>query len=228
MRSKASRRAAPLLFIALAGCPECEPPPIPPAEIPGEPCASEQLAARVSAAGSAEERAGLMTYRYDAHVDDTQMRVELLGAGDAPLAALRVAQHFDHETLADGTLEAVLERGGEDRLRLTTGGRRFERQSYVVGAVLERSGAPALRVEARFQDARCYDEAAGRPACAGDLPLGEAPYVLPSCGLLIDDEVRAGRAPTLAALTYRVAADEAAAAPRAGAPAAPSSATPGA
>jgi hypothetical protein len=147
----------------------------------------------------------IRTYRYQSHLDSVDVSVDLLGDDGELLGAMTVRQVYGDAAFPNGSMHGVLRRDGLEPISVTTVGERIDAERYRVRARLEDEGA-TLDVAATFVNRFCYRPAGSQsPPCAGDLALADAAYTLPSCGVLLDEVLWAGRAPTLERLEYGAA-----------------------
>lgn len=176
----------------------------------GEACPEDQLENLVFASDWAQQRVGVSTYRYIADIQGGSADVELLDARGDVLSTMTVRQLFGDSNEPDGVMEAVLNGDDGDSLRLVTRGEDVDEDGYTIVMRLERSGQPTLHLTAQMQTVSCWLEESPvvAPPCAFGLPLDESGFTLPSCGLIVDDRIRARQPPQLTHLSYAVAAED--------------------
>ena len=159
---------------------------------------------------------GIAGYRYDTAPGETEIPFELVDASGASLGTMRVDQVGEEGEAPAGAMRAILESEGAPNVELTTTGR--ERAADYTVRMRLRRGDRQMRIWADFGLSRCGSSSTGEkgPSCASTLPVGETPYLLPSCGLGADDRRLAGLEPRLLHLEYGVAAGQMDSAPAGG------------
>ncbi len=172
-----------------------------PTVVAAAPLCAIPLTADLAAPDWVRERTGVASYRYRAPIETPQVEVDLLDSSGDMVGTLSAEQLYDDATQADGALRAVLRQAGQPDTVLVTNGVVLE-NAYRVVAQLEREST-RLEVHSTFALSPCFDGVEAAPSCGGSLPLSDAAYTLPSCGLLFDDALRASQAPQLSELGYR-------------------------
>jgi von Willebrand factor type D domain len=147
----------------------------------------------------------IRTYRYESRLDSVDVNLELLGDDDVSLGTMAVRQVYGDPAYPDGAMHAVLRRSGFEPMSVTTVGEMIDADHYRVRARLEHDGV-GLDVAATFMNRFCFGPSGPQsPSCVGNIALGEGSYAVPSCGVLLDEMLWLGRAPTLERLEYGAA-----------------------
>ncbi len=189
-------RLSALLVLAVTACGDAQPPDPPPK-------CGDILENVVEASEWVKATTDIRSYRYRASFDAFETEVEIQGENHTPLATMVVRQVYDEDGVTDGTIEALLNEGEPNSLRMTTHGLGLDDLGYEIRARLE-SPTQSMEIWAELDNEFCFkpQDAVDAPPCANGLAVGDPAYVLPSCGLPYDELVASGVAPTLKTLTY--------------------------
>lgn len=205
-----------LVFAVNCSDPPAEPPPEQPD--PPEFCPDDDhLRGSVTAAEWAETTADIAEYVYGADIQSGSAEIRLVDASDDELGVAEFFQSFGDAEVPDGAIVATMQ--DDPTFRLVSWGEDVSHSGYTVQVRLEQlDGDVEFRIEARFEPVRCWYEQDDpvSPKCAPDLPLDNPAFTLPSCGVVVDELVRAHQPPELTRLTYSVSDDDAIGAPSVG------------